>query len=282
MINIHDDESGIIVVHLDFSSLGTSRRYGLATLVVNNTPTLILSLGENKSKVLMILSTSRKKLEERMRLENKVIVIITDSSNSYLEPIRKVFSEAIYIMQIHDKRKLGIVLVSFTVPSSHSYTIRMRWDVFCGDRSGRRVLDLEAKDTVELYLGVMNCSDPHKFLEASKADRNFKAPEIGSKVGDAILLFRGSLGNLIDKFRFAGGVISFLAVLFAGLFITSNLAEIYFSSKSIIARHRSTRGRARILRCLVNYYNLRHSSNVARLYLTGGSRPPDLPYLLAL
>ena len=126
MINIHDDESGIIVVHLDFSSLGTSRRYGLATLVVNNTPTLILSLGENKSKVLMILSTSRKKLEERMRLENKVIVIITDGSNSYLEPIRKVFSEAIYIMQIHDKRKLGVILVSFTVPSGHSYTIRMR------------------------------------------------------------------------------------------------------------------------------------------------------------
>ena len=143
-------------------------------------------------------------------------------------------------------------------------------------------MDLEANDTVELYLGVMNCSDSHRFLEASEADCNFKALEIGSKVGDAILLFRGSLGNLIGKFRFAGGVISVLAVLFAGLFITSNLVEIYFSSKSIIARHRSTRGRARILRCLVNYYNLRHSSNVTRLYLTGGSRPPDLPYLLAL
>ncbi len=284
MINIPDDvdESDIIAIYLDFSSSGISRQYGLATLVVNNTPTLILSLRESKSEVLMILSALRKKLEERVRLKDKVIVIITDGSNSYPEPIRKVFPEAIHVVQIHDKRKLGVVLVNFTVPSEVSYTIRMRWDVFREDESKRRILDLETKDTVELYLGTMNCSDPHKFLDAVETNRNFKAPEVGSKINDATLLFRGNLRDLVSKFRFVERVILALAVLFAGSFITTNHAEVRFSSKTVIARHKSTRGRGRILRCLVNYYNLHHSSNIARLRVADGGRPPDSPYLLAL
>jgi len=274
-------EEDLIVVYIDFSSSGISRIYGIAAVVINEQPSLLISVGESYMQAYSILNTLRKALEEKTCLENKVIVVITDGSQAYPTAIREVFPTAIHVRQIHDKEERGIVLVHFSVPSGHEYTIRMRWDAFSEGPHSGPILDLEEKDSAELYLGRLDVGDPHRFSRrGKKGEKARRDPVIGFKIRGATLIFRGSLEEMKRRFHFVCGVLAILAVIFAGKFITTNDVERCFGVKSSIRLHRATRGRARILRCLLIYHSeLRkgfpaNRSIVLNLSLGKTSRPP--------
>ena len=280
-------EEDLVVVYIDFSSSAISKVYGIAAVVVNGQPSLLISVGESYMQAYSILNALKKALEEKISPRNKVIVVITDGSQAYPMAVREIFPTAIHIRQIHDKKQRGIVLVHFPAPSGHEYTIRMRWDAFSNKPYNGPILDLEEKDSAELYLGRLDVGDPHGYLRRRKKEKEGCEPSIGYKIGHATLIFRGCLEEMKCRFRFVYKVLVILATLFAGKFITTNGVEPYFGVKSLIRSHRATRGRARILKCLLIHRNelrkrpLEGRSIVLNLSLTRSSRPPPKMGIIA-
>jgi len=289
-INVPDsvDSEDLVVVYLDFSSSAISRVYGITAAVVNGQPTLFVSVGESYMQAYSVLKALREALEEKICLEDKVVVLITDGSQAYPIAVREIFPKAIHVRQIHDKNQRGIILVHFSVPSGHEYTIRMRWDAFSSKPYDGPILDLEEKDSAELYLGRLDVGDPHGFLRGkNRRQEERREPSIGSKFREATLIFRGSLEEMKRKFHFVCWILVVLATLFAGKFITTNGVEPYFTVKAAIRRHRVTRGYARILRCLL----IRHSKQwklsssrktiVLNMSSRKASRPPPKMRIIA-
>ena len=282
------DERDLIVVYMDFSSSGISRIYGIVAVVINGRPSLLISVGESYMQAYSILNTLKKALEEKMSLRNKVVIVITDGSQAYPTAVREIFPTEIHVRQIHNKEQRGIVLVHFSVLSGHEYTIRMRWDAFSEEPHNGPILDLEEKDSGELYLGRLDVGDPHGFSRCRKKGKKAKRkPVIGSKIRGATLIFRGRLEEMKRSFHFVHEILAILAIIFAGMFITTNNVEHCFGIKSLICPHRATRGHARILKCLLIYHSeLRKQfpggrSIVLNLSLGKSSRPPPKMRIIA-
>lgn len=159
------DEEDVISIFTDFSGSLVSKKAAFASAVINGERQLFIVTGESSDSAASLLSTIRDALEQQgVDLEERQTVITTDGGSAWLQPVWDIFPRAIHVRQIHDEKKLGIVLVHFKAEvdgETTPFTLRCRWDLFAENPTSSPILDLDEQDSVELYRRRLLKSDPY-------------------------------------------------------------------------------------------------------------------------
>ena len=249
--NIHDE---IIVIFMDETGAGARSRCLVSALVCNH----IVSYIANGRNFLTLNSALTAVRDAIGNVDGKKILVITDGYEAYVDAVFTVFPNAIHVRQFHSKR--GVVYIHF-IEGGERRTIVLRWDAFLEssgnvsentirkrkwsekirkrdnripqwvDRVRKIDTPLESSDTVYYYSGFKK----HPVRRRSRIGRRWcrsksKTKRVRRKP-KIKLLFKGKLSGLVEKFEAAGEVIDTVRNVFAGRYITSNLAEYVFQFK---------------------------------------------------
>ena len=253
---IDEIKDTLIVMFIDESSAGARSRCLISALVGNHIVSYIAD-GRNFLTIKSALESIKKALGD---VYDKKIIVVTDGYEAYVDAVFTVFPGAIHVRQFHSKR--GVVYIHY-VKGGEKRTIVLRWDAFLNSKDGkvsentlrkrkwsrkmrkemppgRRWIDkvkaidtpLESYDDAYYYKGfkrhpVARRSGGGK-RRRSRVKRGKRTKRKGPKV---VLLFKGKLDELVKRFDDARETIEAVRGVFAGKYITSNMAEYTFQFK---------------------------------------------------
>ena len=253
--NVSDET---IVIFMDETGVGVRSRCLISALVCNHIVSYIAN-GRNLLTLKSALDAVKRIIGET---NDKKILVVTDGYESYVEAVFTVFPNAIHVRQFHNRR--GVVYIHF-IENGAKRTIVLRWDAFLESPTddiskntlrkrkwsekrpkkaayGRRWTDkvkeidtpLESSDTVYYYEGFKkhpirrrSCDNTKKRSSSSKRKKVKRKPKIK-------LIFKGKLNELVERFEAANKVIKVVREVFAGRYITSNMAEYVFQFKPLL------------------------------------------------
>jgi transcription elongation factor Elf1 len=127
--NTIDIKSDYVVIYADFSFTRLSKKISLIMADVGGRTVFKLVPSINSMTAWDFILDLKNTLNIGPKTK---VIIVTDGELAWIDPIRKIFPEAIHIRQFHAKNTLGIIYAHFRFQGTE-YTFRCRWDLVVKD-----------------------------------------------------------------------------------------------------------------------------------------------------
>jgi len=264
--------TNIVTIFSDLTGSGLAKNKAIILAMVGDVPIFDIVTSDNYLSTMGLIATIAQRLEVP---DDTQIVFVTDGEQTFVDPIRKYFPDAIHIRQFHKKSSKGMVYVHLN-HGGMEYTIRCLWDVVLGDgtpsdavqeqrsrRAKKRKSHKDGDEYTELSKDVMiwkgRVFNPRgvRRKRAIKRERSRKgsgkrntSPPDTALEDSHELIFRGRT-EAAKNITVFNRCLKVLKGVFGGLHITSNVVENLFNIKSKLKEHRTMRYGNRILVCLL-------------------------------